>query len=461
MLASAEQQHGLSGLLFETAVQHTPTDILALRLAHDGFISAGWSSDSLGCLLRHRGVYLATPNMICSVHGMAAQGNVENGHYAIAKELAEKACGMNRRSKDVTAVTALLTAQVLTGQSSEAIAAFGESKTLRRHGELFWQLPLGMAYVLRGNCNASFKGVRSTVDADSECAQVASSVAMHLWHILLHIGPLHILPVDYVCEHLQKGLRSLQGNQLHPLVQTVAHCANLLALLDDNVSDMVDYRKVNALNYHDDSKEQSIWSFLKPASTSTLAADRMEASLKHREQKDALIAAARSTLDAWMKALPAAVMRDYTTTMYPSLRKVQPALRFLSDPQTMQAQALSRQQALLSVCQAMVHYTLEDYTSTCKLLFQGYKSGFQGIGLTAAQRSVLTATFLEALIRTDDMATAVCFFEERVALFPNDGQAWRKLGHIYRTMGRAQQADDADYTAWQLGIGQGGFGGNI
>ncbi len=49
----------------------------------------------------------------------------------------------------------------------------------------------------------------------------------------------------------------------------------------------------------------------------------------------------------------------------------------------------------------------------------------------------------------------------RTILLPNDGQTWKRLSKIYTSLGQSQLAVEAQYTAWQLGIGQGGFGGPI
>lgn len=43
----------------------------------------------------------------------------------------------------------------------------------------------------------------------------------------------------------------------------------------------------------------------------------------------------------------------------------------------------------------------------------------------------------------------------------NDGQTWRRLAHIHDLQGNSKEADEARYMAWQLGIGQGGFGGPV
>ena len=55
-----------------------------------------------------------------------------------------------------------------------------------------------------------------------------------------------------------------------------------------------------------------------------------------------------------------------------------------------------------------------------------------------------------------DAQVALC---ERTALVPNDAQSWRRLASVFGRRGFEEKAKTAHYTAWQLGIGQGGFGG--
>lgn len=66
-----------------------------------------------------------------------------------------------------------------------------------------------------------------------------------------------------------------------------------------------------------------------------------------------------------------------------------------------------------------------------------------------------------SLTLSKDLPTAERFLIERVYLHPNNGQTWRKLSNIYRALGQANLAQEAEYTSWQLGISQGGFGGAI
>jgi hypothetical protein len=44
---------------------------------------------------------------------------------------------------------------------------------------------------------------------------------------------------------------------------------------------------------------------------------------------------------------------------------------------------------------------------------------------------------------------------------PNDGQNFVRLTRVYRVLGEKTLEQEAQYTAWQLGVGQGGFGGSI
>ncbi len=48
---------------------------------------------------------------------------------------------------------------------------------------------------------------------------------------------------------------------------------------------------------------------------------------------------------------------------------------------------------------------------------------------------------------------------DRSILIPGDAQCWRRLSTLYGQTGQERLAKQAHYTAWQLGIGQGGFGG--
>jgi hypothetical protein len=77
--------------------------------------------------------------------------------------------------------------------------------------------------------------------------------------------------------------------------------------------------------------------------------------------------------------------------------------------------------------------------------------------MTCNTLSILVS--LESLIRSDRLTEARLLLCERTALAPNDAQSWRRLVSIFSAMNMPDHAQMAQYTTWQLGIGQGGFGG--
>lgn len=83
----------------------------------------------------------------------------------------------------------------------------------------------------------------------------------------------------------------------------------------------------------------------------------------------------------------------------------------------------------------------------------------QHFGGSIIQRQVLEQTLIEAFMRNDQLQEAQMMLCERAVLYPHDGQSWRRLAAVFGQTGREDLARIAHYTSWQLGIGQGGFGG--
>jgi hypothetical protein len=52
-------------------------------------------------------------------------------------------------------------------------------------------------------------------------------------------------------------------------------------------------------------------------------------------------------------------------------------------------------------------------------------------------------------------------FSFRSAKVPNDGQNWVRLSRVYNLLGDTSSEMQAQSIAYQLGVGQDGFGGNI
>lgn len=96
--------------------------------------------------------------------------------------------------------------------------------------------------------------------------------------------------------------------------------------------------------------------------------------------------------------------------------------------------------------------------STASLL-NTHQSAVHRLGGTLALRDVIQQTLIEAMLRSEQWAEARLLLSERITLAPNDAQAWRRQASVLGRLGIKDLAEVANYTAWQLGIGQGGFGG--
>jgi Flp pilus assembly protein TadD len=74
-------------------------------------------------------------------------------------------------------------------------------------------------------------------------------------------------------------------------------------------------------------------------------------------------------------------------------------------------------------------------------------------------RDTIHQTIIEAFLRDEQLIEAKLLLCERVSLTPNDSQSWRRLASIFGRLNQKDLSNTAHYTAWQLGIGQGGYGG--
>ena len=110
------------------------------------------------------------------------------------------------------------------------------------------------------------------------------------------------------------------------------------------------------------------------------------------------------------------------------------------------------------ILQGLKDYGDEKYLNAATSL-NSVRTIYNRIGGTSVQRDIIEQTFIEALLRGDANIEAKLILLERTHFTPNDAQSWRRLASLFGRSGDKKLADFAHYTAWQLGIGQGGFGG--
>eukprot|EP01041_Mallomonas_annulata_P003712 gene3712-7379_t len=110
------------------------------------------------------------------------------------------------------------------------------------------------------------------------------------------------------------------------------------------------------------------------------------------------------------------------------------------------------------VCLA-IQDMIEGRYDSCADRLLDVREVWSSLGGSAVQRDVLSQTLIEAFMKSGQLQEARMLLLERTAIAPNEAQSWRRLGIILNHLGQAGPAEAAEYTAWQLGIGQGGFGG--
>jgi hypothetical protein len=154
---------------------------------------------------------------------------------------------------------------------------------------------------------------------------------------------------------------------------------------------------------------------------------------------------------------------------YPQLQKAaQPAFQivtmgpelaqFLSTTQCGGESDWAMQSVVNAVRRAVSVFNQGGQEQTANIL-NDMKSVLCRIGGSRVHRDVVTQTLIEAMLRSERWTDARLLLSERTALAPNDAQAWRRQASVLGRLGHQDLAAGASYTAWQLGIGQGGFGG--
>lgn len=452
LLACHEQRYGLAGKLFETALRNNPKDTLALRAAHEAYLAAGWSSHTLGCALRNRGVFYAMPSMLPSVQGIVAGGYLENGRIVEAEEAAKRAIGMSRY-RDTYAISALMNSYHFVGKTSEAIAAQADYQSGNdRFGESLWLPGVAMGNIGRGSVNAAFRACLKGLESEKQSATILAQQAVVLWQVMLHVNSQHFFPVDRVANILlnNSSRLSLLPSGVQALVKTIALAAQVIAVKEDQIDQLLVHRK------RSDQGERSFMSFLQSSPPHSSAEEqRVAAALM--ANKSERIAKAEDDLRGWMATFHNPLPSPAIDSSLTALRSVETDLRFINAPKATE----ETEKEWRACCLAIANFALRDYEQVCSLLGNGYSSNYLGLGLSSWQRDILRETFLEGLLRSDDPTTAAYFLAERAVLCPNDGQTWKRLATVYRQLGYQKEADEADYTSWQLGIGQGGFGGAV
>ena len=256
---------------------------------------------------------------------------------------------------------------------------------------------------------------------------------------------------------------------------------------DDVVVGSVEKQGDSAMMVAVEAKSKAIWEWFRHANNPTLAtkypanssssgssssSSSSSGSSSEGEQVDVLpkrtAADHHDSLQRLLTSLAGPVRVHDSASAYPLLSSMAASVsvvKRIQDASSADSATLSDRDWALSsvVCpasQAIAAFSRHDYASAVDLFrSRGQQHMMRKIGGTAVQRDVIEQTVIEALLRSGRLAEAQLALCERATLAPNDAQAWRRLASVFGRNGLPDLAKVAHYTAWQLGIGQGGFGG--
>ena len=146
------------------------------------------------------------------------------------------------------------------------------------------------------------------------------------------------------------------------------------------------------------------------------------------------------------------------------LDSIEPSFALATRPPEVSGDASQNERAWLfesfvkPATQGLILQTRLDFDSSSSALNRVYPV-LSRMGGTMVQRDLISQTLILFFLRANRLVEARLLLCERTTLTPNDAQSWRRLASVFARMGEDTLAEVAHYTAWQLGIGQGGFGG--
>jgi Flp pilus assembly protein TadD len=152
---------------------------------------------------------------------------------------------------------------------------------------------------------------------------------------------------------------------------------------------------------------------------------------------------------------------DKDTLIYENLKNMQPLFHLESRiPDRVQ---VNDHLSALSTCglplvDGLLAFTEQEFFESAQIMNKLHPI-LHRMGGSAVIRDIMVLTLIESLLREGMLTEARLMLSHRTAIAPHEAQSWKRLSHVFHHLGHDELAEVAHYTSWQLGIGQGGFGG--
>jgi len=517
-----EGNYRKAGSLLESSILASPKgDPIALRLAQDCYMAAGDSKNVLGCVTRC--LQLSDQKSLFHGHllGMLAVGYLENGRLLDAEETSNRSIAQTK-GRDISALSSLMNTLQLTGRSSEVLAVaeehLGNHEGL---GMQILMFNKGSALAQRGNYRGASRIFDSMIDfirlssVEDNKIRMGSALVhatLLLWQISLHteVSVQRWKDLANMWFEVSADLNN-QSCRFPPLV-SISYTMAMTGLATCSFNE----DKVNGRLIGQNSKNAETIYLPEGASVKPGGSVKEESSLmawlwkplysqkvvigggrdrdtaeRGKEGADGddgtiqdpkingftekqLVDAASNHMKAagsFRKIMDGSKSMTITRDSYVFAHKVKSTFQLVNyEPELLrfvnEHPDMSEKDWIVDICAEKVNKALVTFNSrgadgvvqTAQILNQ-IKSLFSRLGGTAAQRDILDQTLIESMLRCESWTDARLLLSERTTLAPNDAQSWRRQASVLGRLGHRELAEVATYTAWQLGIGQGGFGG--
>ena len=473
LVAWRQSNYNKCGVLAESALLLNPLDAVAIKLAQDAYLAAGNSKNALGSVARVFNLFQPSNVFHGHILGMLSLGYLENNKLYEAEETGTRAVA-STKGADPCALNSLLHAYHLSGKSSE-ITEYIErfhSKHEESNGYEKVLYSKALALIQRGNYFGALKVYDQMVQLIENEDMLTQSLLVNatflLFHISLHSTNQYILKRFRDDKVAAAWLAILAEGRSSPLVDVCASIS-FSHRLYDSVEGEEDIPTPTA---SDDAavyntKFQNMFNWLKGGSTSTSSSSKPASVVDINELKDVqqmdqdYISKCTSTLSKHQQYVKDKTNGTPSNSGIDGFNNMEPNFTLNWRHSVVAASGTPDEQwvtqhVTLPLIKAIICFTKQEYKETASILLS-IKDIIHLLGCTAVQVDVFEQTLIESLLRSQQLAEVRILLSERVTLNPNDAQAWRRLASVYGHLGEQELASSAHYTAWQLGIGQGGF----
>lgn len=487
--------------LLESAIMLNPGDAISLRLAQDCYVMAGDAKNALSCVTRCLQTLDDGHFLHGHLMGMMASGYVETGHYYEAEETSSRAVARTK-GRDISALNALLNTLQLTGRSSELLSTLEKYESKFEGSGLATLLyNKGCAYVQRGNYRGATKTFDVMLDIIGEIKDTNGGMVAPLTHATLLLWQISLynhnsaLLERWRSEQLADLWQSVDLHRcapVHALARTLCLAVRTMSSEDwRTFSERDEGKKAPRTSMKDSSggmgdsggsSMDGILSWLtkqQVQSTENADIERMadptseaadadsEGGSVSLDTSDMPCKDALKALEEHMGALEKCRRGDsdiLPASAFRMLNSMKPSFALATRPPEVLKDNSPNERAWLfdtfvqPAAKGLIAQTRLDYDSSSTELNRVYPA-LSRMGGTMVLRDVISQTLILFFLHANRLVEARLLLCERTTLTPNDAQSWRRLAHVFDKMGEDSLAEVAHYTAWQLGIGQGGFGG--